>query len=190
MLLTGQAIREGVTTGAGIHLGIIAPMAGILYGMILGMTPGTILGTVVGTDGVIPGTTAIMAGAILIPIMVIILGSILYIMVVAIPLRIMPAITPHVSRLAQGAPALEKVVVIQPVVVPSVPATAIKETARQQVDQLRIAARLAPVVRQAPLVVVPVPVAVAAPSEAVEAVAALVVAVDLAVIDEVIVYSL
>ena len=60
MPLSGQAMMLGAETGAGIHLGTIVAMGGMIPGTTavgVGMTLGMILGTMVTLAGMILGTT-------------------------------------------------------------------------------------------------------------------------------------
>ena len=62
MLPSGQATRQGAETGAGIPLGTIAAMGGMIPGTIavgVGTTLGMILGTMAMLVGMIPGTTVV-----------------------------------------------------------------------------------------------------------------------------------
>lgn len=182
MPLSGQAMSKGVMTiGAGILLGIIAPMAGILVGTIPGTIP---LGMVAGT---ILGIMAIMAGVIHIATMVI-TGLTPSIMVAA-TYTIHHAIVLHASRLEQVVTALVQVVARQQDVDPSVAAMAIVEAARQLPECQVVVAAEAPLVAAVlPAVLAPlveVAALVVAPLEAVVAEAALEVVADSDAIDRV-----
>ena len=151
MRLSGQAIAKVLTTGAGILLGTIAIMTGMIPGTIhIGMEAGTEAGILAGMAlgieaGTIPGT---MATAIRItPI-----AATRYIMVAATQPIVRLAITLHAGHLALVALASAQAIAVQQVVDPLEPAMVLADPAHRRAEcQVAATVPSAPLVVAAPL---------------------------------------